>query len=252
MSEGEQPDDEILAVPVSDDEVESTCIQTRPKKARHERGSRMIVDYLHLATLMAAYHKYFSDYSNGRKHATKQIIPSKVWGIVYEDYKEEHPASVFDQETLKGRVGETLEQLQTGTSNSRGGPETLQSSEFLKRIKATDAHATRSIISLRHTIVKNKANSGNRPTSSDSTGSGPIGDLDPVLSKSACLLQQTSCLEKMSKDFATSVSNQKEFMAEKRVGAKFQNLKLQMDSGVLSHEEFSKHARVVAGIDINP
>jgi hypothetical protein len=85
MSEGEQPDDEILAVPVSDDEVESTCIQPRPKKARHERGSRMIVDSLHLATLMAAYHKYFSEYSNGRKQATKQIIPSKVSGLMYDD-----------------------------------------------------------------------------------------------------------------------------------------------------------------------
>jgi hypothetical protein len=252
MSEGEQPNDEILAVPVSDDEDESTCIQPRLKKACHERGSRMIVDSLHLATLMTACHKYFSVCSHGRKHATKQKLPSKVWGLMYEDYKEAHPASVFDQDTLKGRVRETLEQLQAGTSNIRGGPATLQSPDFLKRIKATDARATRSIISLRHAIVKNTANSGNRPTGSDSSGSGPIGDLDPVRSKSACLQQQTASLEKMSKDFATSLSNQKEFMAEKRVGAKLQNLKLLMDSGVLSHEEFSKHARTVAGIDINP
>jgi hypothetical protein len=55
----------------------------------------------------------------------------------------------------------------------------------------------------------------------------------------------------MSKDFATSVSNQKEFIAEKRVGAELQNRKLLMDSGVLSREEFSKHARVVAGIDFD-
>jgi hypothetical protein len=200
---------------------------------------------------MAAYRKYFSEYSNGRKHATKQIIPAKVWGLMYEDYKEGHPASAFDQETLKSRVRETLEQLQTGTSNNRGGPATLQSSDFLKWIKATDSHATRSVISLRHTIVKNTTNPGNRSTNSDSTGSGPIVDLDLVRSKSACLQQQTASLEKMSKDFATSVSNQKEFIAEKRVGAKLQNLKLLMDCGVLSREEFSKHARVVAGIDFD-
>jgi hypothetical protein len=57
MSEVEQPDDAILAFPVSYDDAESTWIQPRLKKARHERGSRMIDDSLHLATLMAAYHK---------------------------------------------------------------------------------------------------------------------------------------------------------------------------------------------------
>jgi argininosuccinate lyase len=71
-----------------------------------------------------------------------------------------------------------------------------------------------------------------------------------VRSKSACLQQQTASLKNVSKDFASSVSNQKA-IAEKRVGAKLQNLKLLMDSGVLSHEELSKHARVVAGIDSN-
>jgi hypothetical protein len=84
MSEVEQPDDAILAVLVSDDDAESTWIQPRLKKARHERGSRMIVDSLHLATLMAAYHKYFNEYFNGRKRAKKQIIPSKVWALMCE------------------------------------------------------------------------------------------------------------------------------------------------------------------------
>jgi hypothetical protein len=68
----------------------------------------------------------------------------------------------------------------------------------------------------------------------------------------ACLQQQTASLVKKYKYFDTSVSNQKEFLAEKRVGAKLQNLKLLMDSGVLRHEELSKHARVVAGIVFNP
>jgi hypothetical protein len=56
----------------------------------------VIVDSLHLSTLIAAYHKYFSEYSNGRKHATKHVIPAKVWVLVYEDYKEAHPASALD------------------------------------------------------------------------------------------------------------------------------------------------------------
>jgi hypothetical protein len=252
MSEVEQLDDAILAVPVSDDDAESTWMQPRLKKARHERGSRMIVDSLHHATLTAAYHKYLYKYCNGRKRATKQIIPSKVWALMYEEYKEAHPASVFDQETLKGRVQETLKQLQTGTSNNKGEPTTLQSSEFFKRIKATDGHATRSVISIRHKIVKNTESSGYPPTGSVSNGSGSVVDLDPVRSKSACLQLQTASIEKMSKDFAASVSNQKEFITEKRVGAKLQILKLLMYSGVLSHEEFSKHARDVAGIYFNP
>jgi hypothetical protein len=84
MSKVEQPDDAILAVLVSDDDAESTWIQPRLKKARHERGSRMIVDSLHLATLMAAYHKYVNEYFNWRKRAKKQTIPSKVWALMCE------------------------------------------------------------------------------------------------------------------------------------------------------------------------
>jgi hypothetical protein len=86
MSEVEQLDDAILAVSVSDDDAESTWMQPRLKKARHERGSRMIVDSLHHATLTAAYHKYLYEYCNERKRATKQIIPSKVWALMYEEY----------------------------------------------------------------------------------------------------------------------------------------------------------------------
>jgi hypothetical protein len=171
MSEVVQPDDAILAVPVSDDDAESTSIQTCLKKARHERGSRMIVDSLHLATLMAAYHKLFNEFCNRRKRATKQMVLSKFWALMYGEYKKTYPASAFDQETLKGRVRETFEQLQTGTSNNKGEPATLQSSEFLKRIKAADGHATRSVISIRHKIVKNTEISGHPPTGSDSNGS---------------------------------------------------------------------------------
>jgi hypothetical protein len=210
MSEVEQPDHAILAVPVSGDDVECTWIQPRLKKARHERVSRMIVDSLHLATHdHGCLSQVFKEYCNGRKQATKQIILSKVWALMYEEYKEAHPASAFDQKTLKGRVRETLEQLQTGTSNNKGESATFQSLEFLKRIKATDGHATRSVISIRHKIVKNTENSGHPPTVSASNGSLSVVDLDPVRSKSACLQLQTASLEKISKDFATSVSNQK-------------------------------------------
>jgi hypothetical protein len=104
---------------------------------------------------------------------------------VYTDNEKAHPASAFDQETLKGRVRGTLEQLQPGTTNNIGGLQPCRARTVLELTKATDAHTTRSIISLRHTIVKNTANPRNRPTGSDSTGSGPIGDLDPLRSKPA-------------------------------------------------------------------
>jgi 16S rRNA U516 pseudouridylate synthase RsuA-like enzyme len=76
MSRKEQPNEGIISFTVSNDEDEGTFVQPRLKKSRHERGSRMIVDSLHRATLMAAYHKYLSEYSNGRKHAIKQMIPA--------------------------------------------------------------------------------------------------------------------------------------------------------------------------------
>jgi hypothetical protein len=72
----------------------------------------------------------------------KQIIPGKVWLFVYADYQAEYPDYQLDQETLKARVRETIEALNTGNSNEKRCPATLQSEELLRHIKATNAHAS--------------------------------------------------------------------------------------------------------------
>jgi hypothetical protein len=132
------------------------------KKIRSESVPRSVVDSLHLATLMAYYHHDFGEYSNDRKHAAKQVIPSKVWQKVYVSYKEAHLYSSFDEETLKNKVRETLEQLQTATSNTPNTPAALQSTEILKKIKETNGHATRNLISLRHSFINSSSDVSGR------------------------------------------------------------------------------------------
>jgi hypothetical protein len=117
------------------DDLSEEAASPPRKKVRSDGVSRAVVNSIHLATLMASYHHHFGEYSNGRKHATKQIIPSKVWRKVYQSYKEAYPESSFDEETLKKRVRETLEQLQTGTSNTPTTPAALQSSEFWQELR---------------------------------------------------------------------------------------------------------------------
>jgi hypothetical protein len=41
----------------------------------------------------------------------KQIIPGKVWLIVYADYQAAYPHCELDQETMKARERETIEAL---------------------------------------------------------------------------------------------------------------------------------------------
>jgi hypothetical protein len=219
------------------------------KKVRLDGVSRAMVDSIHLATLMASYHHHFGEYSNGRKHATKQIIPSKVWRKVYQSYKEVHTDSSFDEETLKKRVRETLEQLQTGTSNTPDTPAALQSSEILKRIKETNGHATRNLISLRHTLINSSsddqgrdfADNGHsvRPQSSSTSRGASV--ITPT--KKEYLRQQADTLEKMSNDFASSIEMQKLYMNTKRKTAELASLKLLLDAGVLTKVEFSEQAR---------
>jgi hypothetical protein len=76
---------------------------------------------------MAAYNFYFEKYSNGRNQDVKQIIPGKVWLLVYADYQAAYPHCGLDQQTMKARVRETIEALDTGNSNEKRGPATLQS-----------------------------------------------------------------------------------------------------------------------------
>src|ERR1700737_3431555 len=113
----------------------------RPSKApRREKGSRPIVDSLHLSCLVASYNIHFAKYCRGRKQVT-QLVPSLVWKKVFKEYKNHYTNSLFVEETLKDHLREALKKIKTCTSNEdNSNKATLQCNEVLEQLKCTDGH----------------------------------------------------------------------------------------------------------------
>ena len=126
----------------------------RPAKCpRREKTHRPIVDFVVMSSLVAAYTTHFAAYSKGRTNVI-QLVPGKVWKLVYDQFLYKHPGSKFAEETLKDRLRGTLKELKTGTSNEEGSDRAiLQADDVLTRLRNTDSHATRNILRLRQSIL---------------------------------------------------------------------------------------------------
>jgi hypothetical protein len=60
----------------------------RPTKALwKDKTLRCIVDSMHLSFMVGSYNHHFMLYSGDRNNV-KQLIPSRVWKVVYKDYKK--------------------------------------------------------------------------------------------------------------------------------------------------------------------
>ena len=123
------------------------------KCLRRKKTHRSIVDSVVLSSLVATYTTHFVAYSKGRTNVT-QLVPGKVWKLVYDQFLREHPGSKFAEETLKDRLWETLKELKTRTSNDEGSNRAiLQADDVLTRLRNTDSHATRNILRLRQSML---------------------------------------------------------------------------------------------------
>jgi hypothetical protein len=80
------------------------------------RHNRSVVESEQLSVMVASYHQHFGKYSNGRKQVL-QLIPNAVWKLVYADFLQRFEDNLFQEETLKERLRDTLRELETGTSN---------------------------------------------------------------------------------------------------------------------------------------
>ncbi len=86
------------------DDVNDLLLPPRPSKApRREKGSRPIVDSLHLSCLVASYNVHFAKYCKGRKQVT-QLVSSLVWKKMFKENKDHYTDSPFVKETLKDRL----------------------------------------------------------------------------------------------------------------------------------------------------
>jgi hypothetical protein len=75
-----------------------------------------------------------------------QFIPSLVWKVMYNEYKEIYPNCKFQKDTLKDSLQNTLKVLKIRTFNEEGCEKVmLQSDEILAQLKATNGHAIQNI-----------------------------------------------------------------------------------------------------------
>lgn len=109
---GDQQDDCIVL-------EEQAHLQRPSKLPRRERSHWPIVDSHVLSFLVSSYTTHFATYSSGKTNVT-QLVPGKVWKMVYDQFLREHPGSKFQEDTLKDKLRETLKELKTGTSNEEG------------------------------------------------------------------------------------------------------------------------------------
>jgi len=67
--------------------------------------------------------------------------------LFYVDYKFKFPDSVFQEESLKERLQDTLKELKISIVNEEGAKRVvLQSDQILEQLKSTDGHATRNVL----------------------------------------------------------------------------------------------------------
>ena len=153
--------------------LEDRAPSQRPSKLpRREKSHRLIVDSVVLSWLVSSYTTHFATYSSGKKNVT-QLVPGKVWKLLYEQFLQEHPESKFAEDTLKDRLCETLKELKTGTSNEEGSEKAvLQADDVLTRLRGTDSHATRNILKIRQTMVGQSLLGGNLPTLGQDSSTG--------------------------------------------------------------------------------
>ena len=154
------------------EDANGLSLPPHPSKAlRREKGSRPIVDSLHLSYLVASYNIHFTKYCKGLKQVT-QLVPSLVWNDVFKEYKDHYTDSPFVEKTLKDRLRDTLKKIQTCTSNEdNSNKATFQCDEVLEQLKCTDGHTARNVLKRRQSIIGR---------CSPSASSGDLECLTPV------------------------------------------------------------------------
>lgn len=73
-------------------------------KGQKDKLTRHLVHHYHVSKLVCDYWVHFGNHGKGRKKASKQLILKKVWDMVYKDYMQKFPTSLFKENTLKDHL----------------------------------------------------------------------------------------------------------------------------------------------------
>lgn len=89
---------------------------TNMPPTKRSKGHRLVVQSHELSYMVASYHRHFAKYSEG-KCKGPQLIPNLIWKQVYAEFLAQFLESLFQEESLKDHLHDTLSELRTGTSN---------------------------------------------------------------------------------------------------------------------------------------
>ncbi|KAG9399873.1 hypothetical protein AC1031_011294 [Aphanomyces cochlioides] len=216
---------------------EDPDVEEKPQFKR-QKTSRQLEDSVHLSVLIASYRNHFNDYSRNHSNTT-QLVPSKVWKKVYDEYALVYPNSPFTQETLKMRLRGELSALNTGTSNVGDGKASLQSDEVLSQLRMTHGHAKRNVLMERSNILNGKLG----------ITMPPLLDCDKPdmankqkLTKLEMLQKQVESMGALADSFRQQQEDRRQHTEAKLTTVKLENLAKLKDMGVISEEEFKDKA----------
>jgi hypothetical protein len=166
------------------------------------------------------------------------------------------------EDTLKDRVRETLSELDTGTSNEkRSSVATLQSVEVMKKLRLTDGHASRNVLSHRNKLILGKPSFLSTPESStESTNVAPPEPLEqvPVPAKRSTKFDVLADQRDTMKHIAAAIKEATEtkvalvqdkrlLLAAKITASKLLELKEMRAIGIINEEDFLAEVRILYG-----
>ena len=248
------------------------------KKSHHP-----IVDSVVLSSFVAAYTTHFAAYSKEKTNVT-QLVPGKVWKLVYNQFVRKHPGSKFVGKMLKDHLRETLKELKTSTSNELGSDRTvLQPDNVLTRLRNTDSHTTHNILWLYQSMLDHALSIGaNLPTttsqpSSLSMAPSEVQDAPPRLqpssqrvgihspspssaqrlpSKAELLAAQSRSMRSIARSMEARTKGKEALLSlkmdieiEKKKAAKIANLECAKELGAIIDFEFKSKVRSILGLD---
>ena len=228
--------------------------------------------------LTSVYQKHFSSYCQKRSNRPKQKIPGTVWKSMMPDIREavekgELPdvdlASLNDlkrQRQMKECLVKMLKDLDTGTSDEKGQNPELQSEELMVSLKKTDTYQSRVVQERRESIMAGMAKKRPRHESAgyDSAREEKTAKMAKAPTKQDIRLRTTEAIENISKTLSHNSLGQHEFLRQQTerhewlktakggkqklliqqsLKGELELLKMQMDMGLISQEDFQTKAK---------
>jgi cell division septum initiation protein DivIVA len=152
---------------------------------------------------------------------------------------------------LKVHIRQTKSELKTGTADDNSGKAVLQPEEFLDRIKATNSNASRNVLKLREKVASTIVGKKRSHNLVDETAAEDKSIKKTLpRSKAQLLEKQVDSIARISEDLNGNNKKREALLDLKLSDAKVKNLKIALEFGLISQDEFESKAKALLLKDI--